>query len=85
LLFEFSIVFEKIIDVFSCGVWGNVGIALIWDTFLNGVEHVGTVEVTAMGSWEWGWVLVKLIELRLKERSLNSMSYGNKRLKDSVV
>ena len=52
LLFNFSIVFEKIIDVFDCGVRGNVGIVPIWNTFLNGVEHVGIVEAMAMGSWK---------------------------------
>jgi hypothetical protein len=36
---QFSIVFKKVIDVFGHGVWGNVGIAPMWNTFLNGVKH----------------------------------------------
>jgi hypothetical protein len=52
LLLEFSIVLKKIIDVFGCGVWGNVGIVASWNTFLNGVEHVSIIEAMAMGSWE---------------------------------
>jgi hypothetical protein len=52
LLLQFSIVFKKVIDVFGHGIWGNVGIVPIWNTFLIGVEHVGIIEVMAMGSWE---------------------------------
>jgi hypothetical protein len=52
-LLKFSIVFKKVIDVFGHGVWGNVGIVPIQNTFLNGVKHVGIVKVTAMGSWEY--------------------------------
>jgi hypothetical protein len=52
LQLEFSIVLKKIINVFSHGVWGNLWIVPIRNTFLNGVEHVGIVEAMAMGSWE---------------------------------
>jgi hypothetical protein len=52
LQLKFSIVLKKIINVFSRGVWGNVLIVPIWNTFLNGVEHVGIIKATAMGSWE---------------------------------
>jgi hypothetical protein len=52
LQLEFSIVLKKIINIFSCGVWGNVWIVPIQNTFLNGVEHVGIIEAMAMGSWE---------------------------------
>ncbi len=52
LLFEVSIVFQEVVDIFGHNVWGNVGIAPIQNTFLNGVEHVGIIEVMAMGSCE---------------------------------
>jgi hypothetical protein len=52
LQLEFSIVLKKIINIFSFGVWGNVWIVPIQNTFLNGVEHVGIIEAMAMGSWE---------------------------------
>jgi hypothetical protein len=53
LLFEFSKgKIKKVIDVFSCGNFGDVGIVPIWNTFLNGVKHVSIIEAIAMGSWE---------------------------------